>query len=254
MDAHLNLLSLRESIISLEHVLQLGNRGVRRSVLKTFVLRIDNSKAGDIVAQHACIGFLPQLEALLVNSDDNMLKQTVIGCIDRIAEKYGKMDVPKITSIAKTISGESCLSSKDRKLQVMATISLTTIVEVVKDALIPMIPHALPKVLDLLDQWFEQDEAGPEFHNAAYSFVNSLLLYIPWMLTGDYLDHFMNVSYKSAVKTIDPSCDEIRLSTLDLVAKQTDLHECFKSLTRTWENSMIEGQEVRYEAHGAEGR
>ena len=243
LDTLAGLLNLKESIRSLEPVLEQGPTDIKQQVLKALEHRIDLAKVGDHSAQAACLNFLPRLEGLLIDDSAPAIKHTALGCVDRIADKFGKLDTGKMSHIASIISGNSCLGSKNSRLEEMSIICLTTLAEVLKDAMLPILPRTIPQTLDLLDQFLSEPSSGI-LHNTMYSFFEALFLYIPWIMTGEFLDRLLTVSYKSANAGLDISCNNIRQDTLNILSKQVDVHACFSSLTRTWKASTAEGVEV----------
>lgn len=244
LNALLNLLSMGEFIRSLESLLDRSDDEVRRHVLRSLEQRVNLDKGGDKVSQEACLSFLPQLTSVVENSTDPVLKHTAVACIDRIAEKYGKKYVDAVASAARIVSGDSCLGATDSTLRIMALLCLASVIEVVGEAIIPVIPQALPKSIEHLQLSMKEDQEDARLHNAVYSIMGSLLLYIPWIVTGTYLDQLLRTSYESANADLGEECDQSRMDALRLIAKQTDAKECFAALERTWTNAMTEGPQV----------
>jgi U3 small nucleolar RNA-associated protein 10 len=236
-----SLLSLEEAIRSLGHLLTDGDDMVKRRILKSLDERIRSVKSGSHATQQACIAFIPQLQGLLDSAEDVPLRQSAIACLDRIAEKFGKTNLPQMESIARTVASDRGLGSTQMPLRVMSLICMTTLVEVLVDGIVPIIPRALPLALSHLDETIQQDHVDEGLYNAAFSFVGSLVLYLPWMMTSDYLDRFIQVSESSTDVELSLRCDESRINTLDLVAKQVGARECFSALHRTWNSAVAFG-------------
>lgn len=244
LNALLGLLSMEEFIGSLESLLDRSDDNVRRHVLRSLEQRVTLDKGLDKASQEACLSFLSRLVSLLENSTDPMLKHTAIACIDRIAEKYGKKDIDAVASAARVIAGEACLGANNNRLRVMALLCLASAIEVVGEAIIPIIPQALPKSIELLKLSTREDEEDARLHNAVYSFIGALLLYVPWIVTGTYLDQLLQSAYESANADMGEDCDQSRIGALRLLAKQADAKECFTALERTWTSAMTEGPQV----------
>lgn len=245
LNALLNLLTMGEFIRSLESLLDCSDDDVRRHVLRSLEQRVTLDKGVDKASQKACLRFLPRLTSVIENSTDPVLKHTAIACIDPIAEKYGKKDIDAVASVAKVIAGDACLGADDSRLRVMALLCLASAIEVVGEAIIPVIPQALPKSIDHLKLSMREDEEDARLHNAVYSFMGALLLYVPWIITGTYLDQLLQSSYESANADMGEDCDQSRIEALRLIAKQADAKECFAALERTWTSAMTEGPQVR---------
>ncbi|MCJ1284859.1 snoRNA-binding rRNA-processing protein utp10 [Xylographa opegraphella] len=244
LDALLGLLSLGESINSLEILLKRGNTNVQRQVLRSLEHRIGTESAGNHAAQEACINFLAELSFILESSSDLLLLHSATSCIDRIIERYGKKDVEAVWAVMKVVASNMCLGADDSRLRIMALLCLSTSVEVLGEAIILIIPHALPKAMDHLEAILGGEDVDSSMHNAAYSFLGSLLLYIPWIMTGPYLDRALKTSHESANAGLPADCNVARKEVLNLIAKQAGPQECFGALLRTWDSAMVEGPDA----------
>ena len=220
---------------------------MKRQVLRSLEQRISIDSTGSLIAQQACTRFLSMLTGVLERSFDTLLKIAATSCIDRIIEKYGKRNVDHLASVLKIIASERSLGADDSRLRVMALICLTTSAEVLGEAVIPIVPSAVPKATDYLKETLRKGDPDEALHNAVYSFVGSLVLYVPWIVTGQYLDNILKVSHESAHLDLSAKCNESRKDVLDLIAKQVDPQECFSALLRTWDSAAAEGLEVRIE-------
>ncbi|MCJ1402119.1 snoRNA-binding rRNA-processing protein utp10 [Xylographa trunciseda] len=244
LDALLGLLSLGESISSLDALLKRGNINVQRQVLRSLEHRIGNENAGNYAAQEACIKFLPELSLLLESSSDMLLLHSATSCIDRVIERYGKKDIEAVAGIMRVVASDKCLGADDSRLRIMALLCLSTSIEILGEAIIPIIPQALPKAMDHLEAILGRENVDERLHNAVYSFLGSLLLYVPWIITGQYLDRALKTSHVSANAGLPAICNEARKEVLILIAKQIDPQECFSALLRTWDSAMVEGPEA----------
>ena len=173
------------------------------------------------------------------------LRQAAMTCMDQIIEKFGKKDIGVVNTAATTISGPRCLEATDASIQISSLICLATIVEVLRDAFIPMIPAVFPRVMDYLASSIEEGVENPRLHNALYTFVTALLVYLPWIVHGSSLDHLLKLSYESANAEIGDACDQLRSDAMQLAAKSVEPKEFLLALDRTWTVAMAEGPLVR---------
>lgn len=173
------------------------------------------------------------------------LRQAAMTCTDQIIEKFGKKDIAVVTAAATTISGPQCLEATDASIHISSLICLATIVEVLREAFIPMIPTVFPRVMDHLATSIEEGVENPRLHNAVYTFVTALLVYLPWIVHGSSLDRLLKLSYESANAEIGDACDQLRSDALQLAAKSVEPKECLLALDRTWTVAMAEGPLVR---------
>ena len=166
--------------------------------------------------------------------------------MDQVVEKFGKQDVSAVTAGATTISGPDCLEAKDTGTQILSLLCLATMVEVLREAFISIVPRVLPTAMDHLTNSIEEGDGNPKLHNAVYTFMTGLLVYLPWILQGIHLDMLLKKSYESANAEMGVDCDLLRTDTLQLVAKSIEAKECLMALDRTWSVAMAEGPLVQF--------
>ena len=164
--------------------------------------------------------------------------------MDQVVEKFGKQDVPAVTAAATTISGPDCLEAKDSSTQISSLLCLATMVEVLREAFVPVVPRVLPTAIDHLKISIEEGVENPKLHNAVYTFMTGLLVYLPWILQGTHLDSLLKNSFESANAEMGGHCDQLRTETLQLAAKSIEVKECLMALERTWTAAMAEGPSV----------
>lgn len=244
LHALLRLFSMSEFIGTLRNLLRRTGEAIQLQVLHSFERRLNNNRSDQSESYKAIIAFLPQLASLVEESSDIPLKHAAMACIDRIVEKFGKKDTIMVAAIATIIAGPACLGVEDSNLRVLALLCLATMVEILADAFIPNIPRALPQATDYIAASIEADAEDRRLHDAAYSFTSSLLLHVPWMITGPSLDRVLTISHESANAEMGEDCKRNRLDTLNLLAKQIDSKELFGALDRTWTSAITEGPEA----------
>ena len=198
-----------------------------------------------MATERACLSFIPRLRLLLDDSVDPLLKHSAITCSNQIIEKYGKRDVDIVIGLATAVAGESCLGARDARLRIISLLCLATSAEVLGEGIIPIVPKAVPTAIDHLKSSLEENREDKTLHNAVYSFIGSLFTYVPWMLTGDYLDRFLRASHESANGGMGFECDQNRVDVLHLIAKRIEGKECFAALRKAWTSAVIEGPKVK---------
>lgn len=213
-------------------------------MLRSFECRLNDKSVDQTSSQSACLAFLPQLVSIIQETTEISLKRTAIVCVDRITEKFGKTDVVAVIKIAKVIASENCLGAAEGSLRIISLLCLATMVEVSADNFISVIPQAFLIATKHLETSLGEDTEDASLHNAVYSFLSAVLLYVPWAITGADLDQLLVVSYESANAEMGEECDQNRLEVLSLVAKQVEAKECFAAFYRTWTRAMAEGPSV----------
>ncbi len=240
----LNLLSISEFIKAVETLLDRPDVGLRQKVLRALEVRVDAERSSDAKSRAALLAFLPQLTAVIRDSDDMAYKHTAIVCVDKIAEKYGKKDIEAVAAAASTIAGDQCLGQADRRLRVMALLCLASLVDVLQDAVVPVLPAAIPKSLAYLRDSLEGLDSDVELHNAVYSWITALAQHLPYMMSTAYLDELLRCSAISAEAALDDESNDSRLQCLQLLAKQADAQVLFISLEHSWRPVAAAGHSV----------
>lgn len=239
----LNLLSIGEFIKAVESLLDRPDLGLRQKVLRALEVRVETESNTDPASRNALLAFLPQLTAAIRESSDIRYKHTAVTCVDKIAEKYGKKDLEAVVAAAATIAGEHCLGQDEQRLRIMALLCLTSLVDVLQDAVVPVLPVAIPQAVKYLETSLEGEEVDDELHSACYGFISSLAEHLPYMLST-YLDKILEVSNRSAEAGLDDEANESRTSCLEFLAKKLDAKDIFTSLDRNWEKAMEAGFSV----------
>ncbi|KAI5465612.1 armadillo-type protein [Mariannaea sp. PMI_226] len=236
----LNLLSISEFIKAVENLLDRPDMGLRQKVLKALEVRVEQESNTDPASRAALLAFLPQLTAGIRESSDIRYKHTAVTCVDKIAEKYGKKDIEAVVAAAVTIAGEHCLGQSEQRLRVMALLCLTSLVDVLQDAIVPILPVAIPQAVTYLNDSIEGEEVDEELHVATYGFISALAEHLPYMLSP-YVGRILEVSNKSAELELDTETKESRVDCLHFLAKQLEAKDIFTSLDRNWESAKTSG-------------
>ncbi|KAK3313850.1 hypothetical protein B0H66DRAFT_364045 [Apodospora peruviana] len=234
----LNLLSITEFIKSVESLLDRPNVTLRQKVLRALELRVDNESNTDPKSRTALLAFLPQLTAVIRESDDMNYKHTAVTCVDKIAEKYGKKDLEAVAAAAATIAGDHCLGQPSQSLRVMTLLCLASLVDVLQDGIVPVLPVAIPKALAYLEESLAGAKPDTELHNAAYSFITALSQHIPYMISGAYLDRLLACSNASAAAGLDDESNSNRSQCLQFLAKLVDAKVLFVAMEHNWPKAV----------------
>lgn len=240
----LNLLSVSEFIKSVETLLDRPNVGLRQKVLRALESRVDSEGQADPQSRAALLAFLPQLTAVIRDSDDMHYKHTAITCVDKISEKYGKKDVEAVAAAASTIAGRHCLGQDDRRLRIMALLCLASLVDVLQDGIVPVLPEVIPQALDYLTKSIDGVDSDVELHNACYALMTALAQHLPYMISGSYLEQLLAISNKSAEAPLDDDDHDNRRQCLHFLAKQLDAKVLFTALQKNWTSAMDTGYSV----------
>jgi U3 small nucleolar RNA-associated protein 10 len=241
LESLLGLLSTNEFVKSVDGLLSRPNESLRRKILRSLDVRIDQESPSDSASRTAMLGFLPQLTAIIRESQDVLYKHTAISCVDKISEKYGKKDLETVAAAADTIAGIHCLGQSDDRLRVMALLCLSSLVEILREGMVAVLPVAIPKSLEYMEVSVKNDAESRKLHNATYTFISSLIHHLPYMVSSGYLDKLLSISNISAEADLDDEVDDSRVQCLQLAARQIDAKSLFAALEKNWDEAAAAG-------------
>lgn len=245
----LGVLSLVDFLDTVGVLLQRPNDELRRKVLRLLESRLRRETEKDSASQAKILSFLSTLTQIIEESSDVLLKHAAVACIDRISDKYGKKDRSKVVETAKVISGKQCIGQTDDRIRVMGVLCLASMAEVLGQAIIPVLPQALPQSFNLLEMSLEQGKENYRLHDAVFSLISALLEHVPFMILDTNLDNILKLSFKSASSNLPEESIESRREVLGLVAKRVDVRESFGAILRNWSHGVSEGPEVSCSIH-----
>lgn len=244
LESLLGLLSTSEFVRSVESLLDKPSEVLRRKILRALEVRIDQESAANSVSRTAMLGFLPQLTAIIRESKDVLYKHIAVSCVDKIAEKYGKKDIEAVAAAAETIASAHCLGQTDARLRVMALLCLASLVDILREGIVSVLPAAIPTCLDYMEAELESDGQSQKLSNAGFAFVSALIQYVPYMVSGGYLERLLAISNRSAEADVEDGVDESRMQCLQLAAKQIDAKSMFTALEKSWPQAAALGSLV----------
>ena len=242
----LNLLSISAFIKTVETLLDRKDVALRQKVLRALELRVDKESNTDPKSRMALLAFLPQLTAVIRESNDINYKHTAVTCVDKIAEKYGKKDLEAVAAAAQTIAGDHCLGQPTQSLRVMALLCLASLVDVLQDGIVPVLPVAITKALSYLEESLVDATKDVALYNAAYTFIAAVAQHIPYMISGAYLDRLLVCSNLSHAADLDDESNSNRDQCLHFIAKLVDAKVLFAAINQNWPKAVEHGFKVRY--------
>ncbi|CAK7567227.1 MAG: snoRNA-binding rRNA-processing protein utp10 [Sporothrix epigloea] len=250
----LNLQSTGEFIKAVEVLLDRPNMSVRQKVLRALEVRVEEERVANVQSRVALLAFLPQLTAVIRDSSDIAYKHTAVTCVDKIAEKYASHDLEAVTAAAAAIAGDACLGQEDPRLRVMSLLCLASLVDVLQDAIVPILPTAIPRALSYLQESLEDKATDTDkvaLHNAVYALMTAMAQHLPFMMTSANLERLVVISFTSAEAGFDNAdsndANTTRLTCLLLLAKQIDAKVMLEVLGSNWSTAVRVGQSATME-------
>ncbi|RAL07400.1 snoRNA-binding rRNA-processing protein UTP10 [Aspergillus homomorphus CBS 101889] len=242
LSALFGTLSIVDFLDTIEVLLERPDDELRRKVLRLLEGRLRQNPESDGVSQNRMLDFLPTLVSIVESSPDILLKHAAVACIDRIAEKYGKKDPFKVASAAQVVAGASCIGQDDERIRIMGVLCLASMAEVLGEAMIPALPDALSRSLELLKMSLETGKENARLHDAALSFFSALFVHIPYMVSASHLDEFLLLCHKSAIA--EEVENDSREETLRLLARKVDVAATFAAVDRNWQHAVETGADA----------
>lgn len=246
----LDLLPTPDLIKSTELLLAKQDREVHIAAIKSvevragFVLQSDKSSVASLLA------FLPRLDDLLQQASDTDVKRIVISCVDSIVGRFGKRDTSAVAAVAETIAGSQALSSTDHQTRILSLLCLTSIIDVLEEEAIALLPSVLPVAFEYLGAAIEEENTS--LHNAVYTLLTNTVQRLGFMFSREYLVPVLKLSQQSAVGNLDDECDEERGQFFEKLSQHLEAPEVFSAIKSTWANALQQGPEVRILAiHGS---
>lgn len=241
----LDLLPSPELVKSAELLLAKTDAQVQVAGIKSVQLRAASVVQNDRHSVQALVSFLPSVENILQQSKSLDAKIISVSCIDSIVERFGKKDAAAVASVAQTIAGPQSLSHSDDRVRVLSLLCLTSIVDVLEDEFISLLPSVLPVAFDYLSQAIDEENAG--LHNAVYTLISDIVERLGYMFSREYLETALRLSHRSAASDLEDACDESRRSFYQSVSEHLGAQEVFAAIQSTWPHAVSQGFDASLE-------
>jgi U3 small nucleolar RNA-associated protein 10 len=241
----LDLLPTTELVKSAELLLAKTDSQVQVAAIKSVQVRAASVVQNDRHSVSALLAFLPSVENVLQQSKALDAKIISVSCIDSIIERFGKKDTSAVASVAQTIAGPQSLSHSDDRVRVLSLLCLTSVVDVLEDEVISLLPTVLPVAFDYLSKAIEEENVG--LHNAVYTLISDIIERLGYMFSREYLDTALRLSHRSAVADLEDACDESRRAFYQSVSEHLGAQEVFAAIQSTWTHAVSQGFEASLE-------
>ncbi|KAF2396020.1 hypothetical protein EJ06DRAFT_500915 [Trichodelitschia bisporula] len=234
------LLPMTELVKCAEPLLELPQESLRQVVLRSIGSHAATVKNMDQASRIALLQFVPRISAVVQGSDDILLKHSAITCIDQITEQFGKKDTSYILPAARVVAGPDGLAHADDRLRVISLLCLTSILDVVQDEFIPLLPTVLPLTYAHLRAALAGDGVSmrESVVNAAFTLVNSVAERLPFMFIGEYLDEALELAQLSAVSTLKTESAENRALFYQAVVANVDAEALLAAFAANYEKAL----------------
>ncbi|KAH6644814.1 armadillo-type protein [Boeremia exigua] len=241
----LDLLPSAELVKSAELLLAKADAQVQVAAIKSVQVRAGSVVQNDRQSVEALVAFLPSVENILQQSKSLDAKIISVSCIDSIVERFGKKDTSAVASVAQTIAGPQSLKHSDDRLRVLSLLCLTSIVDVLEDEFISILPSVLPIAFDYLSKAIDEENAG--LHNAVYTLISDIVERLGYVFSREYLETALRLSHRSAAADLEDACDESRRGFYQSVSEHLSAQEVFAAIQSTWPHAVSQGFDASLE-------
>ncbi|KAK1081175.1 snoRNA-binding rRNA-processing protein utp10 [Friedmanniomyces endolithicus] len=231
----LGLTPTKDFIESSAQLMQTGSDETRQQVFQSLESRVAQAKRGDSTLQQTFLEVLPNCCVFVAKEQPVAVRHAAITCMDQIIEKYGKRDRVAVLHAAKTVSGDAALGSEVVSLRTMSVLCLASMVEVLGDEFIPILPKVLSKTLDYLDETQSAVKCNKQMQSAAFGFATAVLDHLPWIYSAEYLDRTLQQAAVSRDIETDASSAFCALASRKIQAEPLlcSLDRTFAKMTKT---------------------
>jgi U3 small nucleolar RNA-associated protein 10 len=237
----LGLLPTSDFIQSSAQLMQSGSDATRQQVFRSLEIRAQKAERGDAAAQKIFIDVLPNCAVYIHDSQPVATRHAAIACIDQISEKFGKTDRGVVLAAAEQVAGKAALGSPNRDLRIISLLALASMVDVLRDEAIGMLPPVIQTTISYLEHCVQDEKIDQQLLDAGFSMLNALLETLPWMLSANSLYTAIMVADRAALSgkaTAEPSTAHAFGS---MVARKIVPADLFSAINRTWTDVLAYG-------------
>lgn len=245
LGATLGLLPTSYYILSAKTLLSRSDEDLRLTVLQSLERRSREAKPSDHAATAALLDILPSITTIVSEDVDIRLKHNAITCIDIISDKFGKKNTAAVLAAAETVASTSAFASDNVEMRNVSLLCLATMVEVLRDELLPILPQVFTKSFAYLDAASETKSGNVRLHDAVYALLGSVLEHLPWMFSEKTLNQALRLTQKSAGSSLTGrEGARSREQFCTLASRQLDAKNLLSAIDATFENGLAFGYQV----------
>jgi U3 small nucleolar RNA-associated protein 10 len=245
LTAALGLLPTPHFVRTAEELLQRPEQGLRLMVLRSLEQRGREARLSDAAAARAMLSILPSVIDVVSQEVPVELVHSAITCIDVISEKFGKKDTDKVMSAARAIVSTHAFGSQNDELRIISLLCLATMVEILRDDLVDILPQILVTSYAYFDHATQPLSSNARLHDAVYSLLTNVIEYISWMFSAETLDKALLLTQRSASsEAMEIRASASRGQLVTLLSKQLDARTILTALERTFDSAVTLGYQA----------
>lgn len=220
---------------------------LRLKVVQSLEQRAESAKTSDQKTRAAMLSALPVICQIVQGSTDIALKHSAIACVDHVSERFGKKDTSAVLSAAQIIASEAALGNSDDTLRVISLLCLASMVDILRDDMVPILPPILNKCREYLAM-VAAESSNSRLHDAIYAFYGAVLEHLPWMFSSKVLQDMLRLTYQAAANIdLGDASSQNREQFTALVARKVEMKTTISCLESTLDAAIHVGPEGCFE-------
>lgn len=202
MDHLLGLPSLADLLDALASVLDEMPADLKPQALRMLALQFTSKKTKDARAQQVALEILQKLHQYLRPSTQDGLLLASLACVDQIVEAYGRKNPDAVLVTAQHILDEVSFNknSPSEKRSTAVILTIAGIVEVLKEASVPLVSSILEQAGEVLERFGRQATSYMVF-SALCTLLSAVFSHVSFVIAQDQLNDVLGrlVSARLAV-------------------------------------------------------
>jgi U3 small nucleolar RNA-associated protein 10 len=237
-EALLDLVPLAEFLNLNAHILRSEDASWYQDALMLLEARLSTASTKEAKSRKAALSMLPTLTDLISENSHDRVMHGAIRCIDRITELYGRRDTAVIVKAASVLSTSLAITPEKPSLQTVTLFCLASMLDCVKEAIIPIVPKVMSMSLAVLKNSLTEDAEDERLHDAAYALISAIITNVSFMISDIDLDKIMTLSAESVNAGLGQQSQDNRRNALALLARKVDIKHIVSSHQRTWSSAI----------------
>jgi U3 small nucleolar RNA-associated protein 10 len=136
-------------------------------------------------------------------------------------------------SAAEEIISDHALGSPHARVQINSLLTLATIVPVLRDEMLPIVPKMLQKLFALLHSAIHSGEPNNQLKTACFTLVISIAEHLPFILSADKLDTTIQLIQTSLTGPVGSA--DLQQKVYDTLARRVSATEIFSAVARNYD-------------------
>ena len=216
------------------------DKDLKPVALRVLASQLQVKAPKDSRTAEAAIAFLQHLRIVIGSSDDPLLTQAAIQCIDRIAEAYGRKYIEEIVEITAFLAGPGINVGSSPELDVGLLLCLASMMEVIKEAAVPVVSTLLDRSFSVLDS-LAGGKGAAELYSATCSVVSTVLAHVPYVVDEHSILRMLSSLVEKENFVKGKTTSEMKKDTLDLLARKVDIATLIPCISTIWQKTIKPG-------------